>query len=81
MSVNPDLKALLEQSYAAFNAKDIDAVLATMHTEVDWPDMLGNRRIVGHEAVREYLVWPVRFHGPERHSDGILRGRRRQHRR
>jgi quercetin dioxygenase-like cupin family protein len=59
MPVSPEIEALLEQSYSAFNARDIDAVFVTMHSEVDWPDMLGNRRIVGHEAVRAY--WSGQF--------------------
>jgi hypothetical protein len=35
---------LLAHTYAAFNGRDIDAVLAVMHPEVDWPNgMEGGR--------------------------------------
>jgi ketosteroid isomerase-like protein len=29
---------LLRQAYVAFNARDIDAALATMHPDVEWPN-------------------------------------------
>jgi ketosteroid isomerase-like protein len=45
---------LLERTYAAFNARDVDAVLAVMHPDVDWPNGLEGGRVVGHRAVREY---------------------------
>jgi ketosteroid isomerase-like protein len=48
--------ATVRQLYAAFNAKDIDAVLARMQPDVDWPDMLENRRLIGHDAVRAYWL-------------------------
>ena len=59
MPVRPETIELLERSYAAFNARNIDAALATMRPDIDWPDMLGHRRIVGHDAVREY--WQRQF--------------------
>lgn len=47
-------EALLERTYAAFNARDVDAVLAMMHAEVDWPNGMEGGRVHGHRAVREY---------------------------
>ena len=44
MPVRPEIESLLRRSYAAFNDKDVDAVLATMHSDIDWPDMLTGRR-------------------------------------
>jgi SAM-dependent methyltransferase len=49
-----DLRPLLERTYAAFNARDVDAVLAVMHPDVDWPNGLEGGRVVGRRAVREY---------------------------
>ena len=43
---------LLERMYAAFNARDVDSVLAAMHADVDWPNGLEGGRVVGHDAVR-----------------------------
>jgi ketosteroid isomerase-like protein len=40
--------------YAAFNARDVDAVLAAMTPDVDWPKTWGGGRAIGREQVREY---------------------------
>jgi hypothetical protein len=40
--------------YAAFNARDLDAVLKRMTDDVDWPNAWEGGRIRGHDAVRDY---------------------------
>jgi hypothetical protein len=40
--------------YEAFNRRDIDAVLAMMSEEVDWPNAWKGGRLTGREAVRDY---------------------------
>ena len=45
---------LLEQIYAAFNAREIDTVLAALHPAVDWPNGMEGGTVHGHAAVREY---------------------------
>jgi nuclear transport factor 2 (NTF2) superfamily protein len=45
---------LLRTMYDGFNARDIDAVLAAMTQDVDWPNGWEGGRLTGHEAVREY---------------------------
>ena len=52
-------EALLRRTYAAFNARDIEAVIATMHPAVDWPNALQGGRLCGHDAVRAY--WTQQF--------------------
>jgi SnoaL-like domain len=54
----------VRQLYAAFNARDIDAVLARMDPDVDWPDMLENRRLIGHDAVRAYWLHQFELFDP-----------------
>jgi hypothetical protein len=44
----------LSATYAAFNARDIDEVLAQMTEDVDWPNAWEGGRVVGHDAVRDY---------------------------
>ena len=44
----------LRAIYAAFNAREIDTVLATMTPDVDWPNAWEGGRVVGHGAVRDY---------------------------
>jgi hypothetical protein len=45
---------LIESAYTAFNARDIDAALAAMHPDVDWPNGMEGGRVHGHSAVRDY---------------------------
>lgn len=49
-------RVVLERTYAAFNARDIDTVLAVMHPDVDWPNGMEGGRVLGHAAVRAYWV-------------------------
>ncbi len=49
-----DARELLTRAYAAFNARDIDAALAIMHPDVDWPNAWEGGRVVGHPDVRAY---------------------------
>ena len=50
---------LLRRAYEAFNARDIQGALATMHPQVDWPNAMEGGRVHGHAGVREYweLQW------------------------
>ncbi len=45
---------LLRDAYAAFNARDIDAALATMHPDVEWSNGMEGGYVHGREAVRAY---------------------------
>ena len=47
-------EALIHYAYSHFNARNIDAVLSTMHPDVDWPNGMEGGRVLGHDAVREY---------------------------
>jgi ketosteroid isomerase-like protein len=45
---------LLRRMYAAFNARDLEAVLGAMAEDVDWPNGWEGGRVSGREGVREY---------------------------
>jgi hypothetical protein len=45
---------LLRAAYVAFNARDIDAALALMTTDVAWPRAFKGGFVRGHDAVRAY---------------------------
>jgi ketosteroid isomerase-like protein len=47
-------RELLISAYANFNAREIDAVLETMHPDVDWLNGMEGGRVHGHKGVREY---------------------------
>ena len=44
----------LRQIYTAFNDRDIDAVLAQLAEDVDWPNAWEGGRVTGRDAVRDY---------------------------
>lgn len=45
---------LLMQAYAAFNDRNIDAVLTVMHPAVEWANGMEGGYVHGPEAVRDY---------------------------
>ncbi|MEH2003331.1 MAG: nuclear transport factor 2 family protein [Nostoc sp.] len=45
---------LLTKAYAAFNARDIDSVLALMHSDVEWANGMEGGYVRGHQAVHDY---------------------------
>lgn len=47
-------RELIKKAYAAFNARDIDAVLKTMHPNVKWPRAWEGDYANGHDEVRAY---------------------------
>ena len=47
---------LLAAAYQAFNARDIESVLALMHPDVDWPNGWEGGRLSGQNSVREYWL-------------------------
>jgi organic hydroperoxide reductase OsmC/OhrA len=50
---------MLRELYAAFNAREVDVVLAALAPDVDWPNVLEGTRVVGRHAVRAY--WAGQF--------------------
>jgi hypothetical protein len=54
-----DEERLLRRAYEAFNARDIEAALALMHPDVDWPNGMEGGRELGRDAVRAY--WTRQF--------------------
>jgi hypothetical protein len=59
VAVPADVEALLRRAYAAFNARDVDAAVALMHADVDWPNAFEGGRVRGRDAVRAY--WARQF--------------------
>jgi hypothetical protein len=57
--VHPAEEALLCRAYRAFNERDLEAALATLHPEVDWPNAWEGGRVAGREAVAVY--WTRQF--------------------
>ncbi len=58
---------LLRHSYDAFNSRNIDAALAFMQPDVNWPNMIQGTRAHGHDEVRQY--WQKQFASIDSHVD------------
>ena len=61
-SAPPDeVRSLLEGAYEAFNRRDVDAVLAGMAPDVDWPNAWEGGYVHGQRAVADYWTrqWRV----------------------
>ena len=58
---------LLRALYAAFNARDVDAVIAALHPDVDWPNAWEGGRLHGQAAVRDY--WARQFAAIDPHVE------------
>jgi hypothetical protein len=58
-AVRTEDEALLRRMYDAFNARDVEAVIATMRPDVDWPNAWEGGRVHGRDAVRGY--WARQF--------------------
>jgi len=50
---------LLEQAYRLFNERDVDALLAMMTDDVEWPDVANGTVLHGKNAIRAY--WQGQF--------------------
>lgn len=66
--MKPD-RELLKTAYREFNARNIDAVLALMQPDVDWPNAVENRREIGRENVRRY--WTKQWQMLDPHVEPI----------
>lgn len=47
-------KALIRKAYAAFNGRDIDSALSTMHPKVQWPKAFEGGYANGYDQIRSY---------------------------
>jgi hypothetical protein len=61
LTVELDKRDLLVGAYRDFNARRIDAVLARMQPDVDWPNGMEGGRVHGHDEVRAYWTrqWTI----------------------
>jgi hypothetical protein len=60
-SARSEQEVILKQTYWYFNDRNIDATLAMMHPDVDWPNGMEGGIEHGYEAVRKYWTrqWKI----------------------
>jgi hypothetical protein len=56
-----DDRELLSGAYRDFNARRLEAVLARMQPDVEWPNGMEGGYVYGHEGVRDYWTrqWAI----------------------
>ena len=59
MAIPSPTEQYFRKLYDAFNARDLDVALASMHPDVNWPNMIDGGREHGHGAVKAY--WEKQF--------------------
>ena len=64
-----DERQLLMCAYREFNSRNIDAVLALMHPEVEWANGMEGGHVHGKEAVRAY--WTRQFQMLDPHVEPV----------
>ena len=70
MNETEQREALIRRAYAAFNARDIDAALATMQPDVEWPASTeGSGYVHGHDEIRAY--WTRQWGMIDPHVDPV----------
>jgi|SRR5579863_1237796 len=60
---------VLKKAYAAFNTRDIDAVLTLMQPNVEWPNGMEGGTVDGHNGVRAY--WTRQWGVVDPHVDPV----------
>jgi len=63
-------RELLSFIYAAFNRREIEAILAVMHPEVEWPNGMEGGWVHGREGVRSY--WTRQWGMIDPHVEPVL---------
>jgi hypothetical protein len=65
----PTERDLLTTVYTAFNARDIDTALTTMHPDVEWPNGWEGGCVTSHQGVRDY--WTRQWAAINPHVDPL----------
>jgi nuclear transport factor 2 (NTF2) superfamily protein len=60
---------LLTNVYSAFNARDVDTVLAALCEDVDWPNGWEGGRVYGRQSVRDY--WARQWEAVDPHVEPV----------
>lgn len=60
---------LVRKAYSAFNGRDIDTALSTMHPDVEWPKAFEGGYVKGHEEIRKY--WTRQWSEINPHVDPV----------
>jgi hypothetical protein len=69
LAVDESTRKLIHEAYRAFNAREMDAALATMQSNVEWPNGMEGGTVFGHNGVRDY--WTRQWGMIDPHVDPV----------
>jgi limonene-1,2-epoxide hydrolase len=67
--VDEPTRRIIEEIYRAFNARDLEAALATMQPYVEWPNGMEGGTVHGRDGVRKY--WTRQWGMLDPHVDPV----------
>lgn len=67
--VDSSCQEILEQAYEAFNARNMEAALACMDPDVEWPNGMEGGYVYGHKGVHDY--WARQWNMIDPHVDPV----------
>jgi ketosteroid isomerase-like protein len=69
LTVDEPTRKVIHEAYRAFNAREMDAALATMQSNVEWPNGMEGGTVFGHKGVRDY--WTRQWGMIDPHVDPV----------
>jgi hypothetical protein len=69
LTLDKQTHEVIHEAYRAFNAREMDAALATMQPNVEWPNGMEGGTVDGHKGVRNY--WTRQWGMIDPHVDPV----------
>ncbi len=69
LTLDERISGVIREAYRAFNARELDAALATMQSNVEWPNGMEGGTVCGHAGVRDY--WTRQWNLIDPHVDPV----------
>ena len=69
LTLDESISGVIREAYRAFNAREIDAALAVMQSNVEWPNGMDGGTVYGHTGVRDY--WTRQWNIIDPHVDPV----------
>lgn len=69
LELDESTSGVIREAYRAFNARELDAALATMQSNVEWPNGMEGGTVYGHTGVRDY--WTRQWKMIDPHVDPV----------
>jgi hypothetical protein len=69
LTIDEPTRKVIHEAYRAFNARELDAAVATMQSNVEWPNGMEGGTVYGHGGVREY--WTRQWGMIDPHVDPV----------